>query len=250
MSFAQKRYRIEATFRPDQVRPAPARLSEEADAPGLGGAEMAEILSTMRELKQFLDPSQRLATDVIDTYKKEIGQVYQLRSELDSMKDAITSTKNEIASLFRSEHEGKGMRRVAGELDAVVDATEEATTSILSAVEEIETQANMLRAAGVDTGNNDCVGIILDRVVGLYESCNFQDLTGQRISKIVSVMKFVEERLDCMIDVWGGLDAFKGLVDQAGTGHDPGSDRSLLNGPKLDEDVGHVSQDDIDNLFP
>jgi chemotaxis protein CheZ len=138
------------------------------------------------------------------------------------------------------------MRRVAGELDAVIGATEEAATSILAAVEDIENHANMLRAAGIGAGRNDHVGAILDRVVTLYEACNFQDLTGQRISKIVGVLKFVEERLDRMIGVWGGLEAFKELVDQPPPEDD---ERSLLNGPKLDSDDGHVDQTDIDALF-
>jgi chemotaxis protein CheZ len=163
------------------------------------------------------------------------------------MKEAIASTKREIATLHRSEHRGKGMRRVAGELDAVVDATEEATTTILAAVEEIELQASMLRAAGVATGNNDCVGAILDRTVNLYEACNFQDLTGQRITKIVGVLKFVEERLDRVIGVWGGLEAFRELVEQEG--EERTDERALLNGPRLEDDAGHVSQHDIDALF-
>jgi chemotaxis protein CheZ len=54
-----------------------------------------------------------------------------------------------------------------------------------------------------------------------------------------------------MIEVWGGLDAFK---DMAGPVPQPeavneNDDRSLLNGPKLDHDLGHVSQNDIDALF-
>jgi chemotaxis protein CheZ len=248
MSFANKRYRIEQSLRADQRR----RHADSADGSGESAAEdprLGEILATVTQLKQFLDPAQRLATDVIDAYRKEIGEVYQLRAELDAMKDAITSTKQEIASIHRSEFEGKGMRRVAGELDAVVGATEQATTSILSAVEEIETNANMLRAAGAETGNNDCVGAILDRVVVLYEACNFQDLTGQRINKIVNVLKFVEERLDKMIGLWGGLDAFKDLVEADRTGPGGDDEKGLLNGPKLDEDEGHVAQNDIDALF-
>jgi chemotaxis protein CheZ len=245
MSFSNKRYRIEQSLRADQRASfieVAGEQSGAAEDPRLG-----EILATVTELKRFLDPAHRLATDVIDAYRKEIGEVYQLRAELDAMKDAITSTKHEIASIHRSEFEGKGMRRVAGELDAVVGATEQATTNILSAVEEIETSANMLRAAGVDSGNNDHVGVILDRVVGLYEACNFQDLTGQRINKIVNVLKFVEERLDKMIGVWGGLEAFKELAVHDGAGG--GDEKGLLNGPKLDSDDGHVEQNDIDALF-
>jgi chemotaxis protein CheZ len=58
----------------------------------------------------------------------------------------------------------------------------------------------------------------------------------------------VEERLDRMIGVWGGLDAFKDLVEHEGGG--AGNDeKGLLNGPKLDSDDGHVEQNDIDALF-
>jgi chemotaxis protein CheZ len=221
--------------------------SEESIPAAPHSDQLAQIVGMLQELRSFMDPSQRLATDVIAAYRREIQEVYQLRAELDAMKEAITSTKNEIVSLHRSENEGKGMRRVAGELDAVVGATEEATTNILAGIEEIENQANLMRALGVSGEVNECLGSILDRVVGMYEACNFQDLTGQRISKIVGVLKFVEERLDRMIEVWGGLDAFKDLAESAPA--NPDDESSLLNGPRLAEDEGHVGQDDIDALF-
>jgi chemotaxis protein CheZ len=239
MAASAKRYRIEDSFRPDL-------LAESSTVHPVNDEQIDQILATVQELRSFLDPSQRLATEIVEAYRREITEVYQLRTELDAMKEAITSTKLEIASLHRSDHQGKGMRRVAGELDAVVGATETAATAILAAVEDIEIEANMLRAAGVTTGNNDHAGVILDRVVTMYEACNFQDLTGQRISKIVSVMKFIEERLDRMIGVWGGLEAFKDLVDEEVLQAD---ERSLLNGPRLAEDPGHVDQNDIDSLF-
>ena len=248
MSFASKRYRIETTLRSDQ-RSAPGAPSIETAAASPGGPDgrIEEILATVTELKRLMDPAERLATDVIEAYRREISEVYQLRAELDAMKEAITSTKKEIASIHRSDFEGKGMRRVAGELDAVVESTEKATTNILEALEEIESNANMLRAAGGSNGNSDYVGAILDRVVVMYEACNFQDLTGQRINKIVNVLKFVEERLDKMIGVWGGLDAFKELVDHGAAS--VGGEDDLLNGPKLEQDEGHVAQTDIDALF-
>ena len=241
MASTAKRYRIEESFRPQAMAAPPSTVDPVTED------HLGQILATVLQLKSFLDPSQRLATDVVDAYRREIAEVYQLRNELDAMKEAITSTKLEIASLHRSDHEGKGMRRVAGELDAVVGATEEATTTILGAIEEIETQANMMRSAGIRTGNNDCLGAIQERVVVIYEACNFQDLTGQRISKIVGVLKFVEERLDRMIGVWGGLEAFKDLSEHPAAVAD--AESSLLNGPKLEEDVGHVDQTDIDALF-
>lgn len=273
MPSMHKRYRIEDTLQRAPIR-LPARTNgahapsqpSPSPSPSLGAAQafaaaaslsaegmssderFARIMEALEELRGFLDPSQRLASDVIDAYRKEISEVYALRQEIDAMKAAITHTKREIASLYKSDNEGKGMRRVAGELDAVVTATEEATGSILTGLEDIETLANMLRAS-TGGGGSDEAGAILDRVVAMYEACNFQDLTGQRITKIVNVLKFVEERLDRMIDVWGGLDAFQELIQHEAIAPALDDEKNLLNGPKLEEDIGHVSQDDIDSLF-
>ena len=88
---------------------------------------------------------------------------------------------------------------------------------------------------------------IQERVVSIFEACNFQDLTGQRISKVMTTMKFIENHITVMMDIWGGVDAIKAhappIVD------DRDDDAKLLNGPKLDGDAGHASQNDIDALF-
>jgi chemotaxis protein CheZ len=252
MTLSSKRYRIEQSLNPDPHLFQRIEFPVNGNGPAVSAPDdkrIDDILSMLQEMKRFMDPAMRQSMDVVEAYRREIAEVYELRNELDAMKQAITQTKREIASLYRSDYEGKGMRRVAGELDAVVGATEAATTSILSGLEDIETEANMLRAAGVETGNNDHIGAILDRVVSMYEACNFQDLTGQRIGKIVNVLKFVEERLDKMIGVWGGLDAFKELAAQDAEMPALDDEKSLLNGPKLEEDEGHVDQSDIDALF-
>jgi chemotaxis protein CheZ len=162
--------------------------------------------------------------------------------DLHAMKNAIAMTKGEIASLQRSATGLDGMHRAAGELDAVAAATEDATTTILGAVEEIESAANMLRASGLDPRRDNHVATILDRVILLYETCNFQDLTGQRIEKVVETLKFVEQRLDTMIAAWGAAESGPRpvMADPAG--------RHLVNGPGLPGDE-QVSQSDIDAYF-
>src|SRR5260370_18347260 len=50
---------------------------------------------------------------------------------------------------------------------------------------------------------------IQERVVSIFEACNFQDLTGQRISKVMTTMKFIENHITVMMDFWGGVDAIK-----------------------------------------
>src|SRR5712671_1771522 len=88
---------------------------------------------------------------------------------------------------------------------------------------------------------------IQERVISIFEACNFQDLTGQRISKVMATMKFIENHITIMMDIWGGVDAIR--VHAPPIADDRASSARLLNGPKLDGDVGHASQNDIDALF-
>jgi len=91
------------------------------------------------------------------------------------------------------------------------------------------------------------VADIQDRVIKIFEACNFQDLTGQRITKVVSTLQFIETHIVRMMEIWGGLEAFKDIeAEQTSKRED---DAGLLNGPKLAGETGHASQDDIDALF-
>ncbi|WP_027172534.1 chemotaxis protein [Methylobacterium sp. 10] len=239
-----KRYRIEDSLGLASVRPV-AEVVHAAERSGADDVKLDEILSAIQDLRRITQTS---TVETIEACRKELNEAFAMRSELDVMKGAITRTKQEIATLYHSENTGKGMKRVAGELDAVVESTELATSTILGALEEIETNAGVLRAMRNAAGAEN-VDMILERVIVAYEACNFQDLTGQRINKIVGVLKFIEEHLDRMIEAWGGLDTFSeilGVVPQAPSIDD---ESSLLNGPKLDSDPGHVDQGDIDALF-
>src|SRR6201999_232351 len=88
---------------------------------------------------------------------------------------------------------------------------------------------------------------IQERVVSIFEACNFQDLTGQRIKKVMTTMRFIENHITVMMDIWGGVDAIKAHVPAQVDSRT--EDEKLLNGPKLESDAGPASQDDIDALF-
>jgi chemotaxis protein CheZ len=64
---------------------------------------------------------------------------------------------------------------------------------------------------------------------------------------VVATLKFIEDHIVKMMDIWGGLDALKDFTPIAIA--ERSGDEKLLNGPKLDDDSGHASQDDIDALF-
>jgi chemotaxis protein CheZ len=229
-----KRYRIEHSLG--------LEMPVVAEAPQVGRAD--EILSAINDLRRLMQSS---ASETVEACRKELSDALAMRTELDSMKEAIVRTKADLAALHRSETNGKGMRRAADELDAVVESTERATTTLLNVVEDVESRASMLRSMHLSPDARPHVDAILEQVIRAYEACNFQDLTGQRISKIVQVMKFIEEHLDRVIAAWSALDSFRDLV---GPGTPAAEEEvSLLNGPKLPDDPGHVDQSDIDALF-
>ena len=184
---------------------------------------------------------------LLETYRAQIEQCEKLKVELDLIHDAISRTKREIAVLHGKSFNGDEMAKVNGELGAVVGGTEEATQQILEAAKSIDQAASALIKVNSPDQQKLLSEEISERVVSIFEACNFQDLTGQRISKVMTTMKFIENHINAMMDIWGGVDAIRAhappIVD------DREGDAKLLNGPKLDGDAGHASQNDIDALF-
>lgn len=221
----------------------------------------AEILAAIVELREELlnnssrDPSTAMAQDAITTvtdkmleaHHRDIDDVKRLKAEIDELSAAIDTTKQEIAAMrYKNSNKNERIVDVTSELDEVVADTERATETILSNCEEIEThiQAIELQASSLDDRSE--IQALGEKVVKIYEACNFQDITGQRITKVVNTLKFIEQRLDAMMSIWGGEGEFEGIeVPDREVGHE---DELLLNGPAR-SDSESVSQDDIDALF-
>jgi chemotaxis regulatin CheY-phosphate phosphatase CheZ len=122
----------------------------------------------------------------------------RMRVDLLDMANAIARARMEIAAIKPAEDREGTIAIATDELDAIVGATEKATSAILAAVERIQEIAWALREQGVDPAVCD----ILDKeATEAYTACSFQDLTGQRIRRIVNVMRFLEARIDAMIDI-------------------------------------------------
>jgi chemotaxis protein CheZ len=171
----------------------------------------------------------------------------QLKDETDTIHRAISRTKEEIAALHASGLDGSESNRVFRELDAVVGSAERAIQQILAAAEDIDEAANTLSAALRLERERSLAQDIRDHVVRIFEACNFQDLAGQRITKVMATLKFVETRVARMMDIWGGIDAFTAYTAVAADARDRAP--TLLNGPRLDGEQGHASQDEIDAIF-
>jgi chemotaxis protein CheZ len=213
-------------------------------------AQMANLRSSGAGTESVGEAASReiaTAKALLDTYRAQIEQCEKLKVELDLIHDAITRTKREIAVLHGTSFNGEEMAKVNGELGAVVGGTEEATQQILEATEAIDNAATALSKVTSPDQQKRLSEEIQERVVSIFEACNFQDLTGQRIKKVMTTMKFIEHHIVVMMEIWGGVDAIKAHAPQIADRRE--GDARLLNGPKLEGDVGHASQDDIDALF-
>jgi chemotaxis protein CheZ len=257
MSVSRKRFRVEQAI----VGDVPMSMPDIAE--GDVGPMHREIMAELRAIRaQMAAPIRSGAPEtteaaiarevaesqaLLETYRAQIEQCEKLKVELDLIHDAISRTKREIAVLHGRSFDGEEMAKVNGELGAVVGGTEQATQQILEATEAIDQAATALSKNVTPDQQRMLSEEIQERVISIFEACNFQDLTGQRISKVMNTMKFIEQHIYEMMNIWGGVDAIKAhatpIVDTRE------GDAKLLNGPKMEGDVGHASQDDIDAMF-
>lgn len=255
MSAAQRQvFRIER-LQPGSVgQSGPVGLvPEESDS--LAEARHREIMNALAALKNLsalndgegISPAEEVRAVIDEEFKADLLEARKLKEELNGIQGAIADTKKEIATLHHTGVDDEKLNRMTDELGAIVSGTEQATESILSAAEEIDQRATDLAAALSGTPQGDLACDVQDQVIKIFEACNFQDLTGQRISKVVTAFMFIEDRVARMMNIWGGIESFKDVE------HDVipkrVGDTALLNGPALDDDEEVASQNDIDALF-
>jgi chemotaxis protein CheZ len=164
-----------------------------------------------------------------------------LARELAAIRSAIDRNMRELSVLINDGNDRR-MTRAAGELGVAVEGMETATQKILASVEVIDDCARALAAALSNDYHHGLAQDVQDHVVRIYEACNFQDLAGQRIGKVIATLIMVEERLVAMIA------RYSGAGEQPAEATKPSSE-NFINGPRLDGATGHASQHDIDAIF-
>lgn len=152
------------------------------------------------------------------------------------LQDLVALQKHNIAALIY-DGEQRRLTAAAGELGAAIEAMENATQSILKGAEHADNHARRLAALLTESDDQASVQAIQNDLARIYEACNFQDLAGQRIGKVIEVLDMIEVHLAALLSE-GEAPAAKSKAD----------DR-LLNGPRLDGASGHITQHDIDMLF-
>jgi len=169
-----------------------------------------------------------------------------LFAELESLAKYIQDAKTEIAALRPDEVKQDFLPTASDELDAIVEATADATNAIMDATETLEEVMSSMQGEAMEK--------MMTATTMIYEACGFQDITGQRITKVVKTLQDIEEKVDALLAAFDG--------DAAGTAAaKPGkkarkakqetkkeiTDADLLNGPQSADKA--KSQAEIDALF-
>lgn len=175
---------------------------------------------------------------------KQSVNVTLLEENLQALFTYVQRVRLEIASLNRA---GDGVDKFAtmGEqLDGIVEATMDATEIIMDAVETNANTVHELRELITDEKQVALLDKILENQNTVFEACAFQDLTGQRITKIIKSVSYVEERVNALREIWGHEELDK---IQSGVADERTEDEKILHGPQVKSEA--ISQDEIDKLF-
>ncbi len=203
------------------------------------------------EIRQVApDEIVRVVQKIIDGMNSDIPSLeLAVRTDLEALADYIQVTKSDIMSIDPEGIPDEHLPVATVELDAIVRATEEATNTIMESAEQIEQIASTM-----DNENNEA---LINATTRIFEACGFQDITGQRISKVVGALQEIENKIESLLEIFGDNDPQaredrrrKRADQRAAAKHRPPGemdDRDLLQGPQLPKDA--IGQDDIDALF-
>ena len=195
------------------------------------------------------DEIRAVLQDMISTLDGNIVQDNaQVLAEIQELSAFIEQTRAEIAAINPEEIPDEHIPNATDELDAVVQATEAATNSIMEAAEVVEAVAEEIDDEQADR--------LSEAVTGIYEACSFQDITGQRINKVVNALREIEAKVETVVEKFGPdpetrerLKRERQAEKDETTAADVAgmTDEDLLEGPQMPENAN--SQDDIDALL-
>lgn len=181
-------------------------------------------------------PDLAAASDVlVKTMEAFFGSIdTTIYNEFQALSKYIVTARKEISELRPEGIKNTRIPRAGQELDAIVQSTEEATNTIMEAAEEMMSS---------DAEDLDAYRTAVEAAcMRIFEACSFQDITGQRISKVVETLKFIETHIGAMTDVLG-IEEDADSVDE----EEVEGDEALLNGPALEGEG--IDQDAVDNLI-
>lgn len=162
------------------------------------------------------------------------GSEADIRQELIGLQECLKGVWEDLSSLSPDATPGVHLPAAQGELGAVMATTANAANSILDACLVFEDAIRKSELQGDER--------VTRSLSTIYEACSFQDLTGQRISKVRRLLSGVEEKLASLLGRLGidRVPAKEAVVNIS-------DDRSLMNGPAMPGNG--MNQANIDAMF-
>ncbi|BBD07755.1 protein phosphatase CheZ [Desulfovibrio ferrophilus] len=191
-----------------------------------------------------------------------------MREGLEQIYGEIKKAKKDAAKGLTPEDTNELINQASDELDAILESTESATVKIMDIVEDHQervinagTLLQTFRTGGASKDNvNELIELNQKNQQDLMEiitALSFQDLTGQRIKKIITALKKIEE---IVFNVYMSTGLKVRARDQ-----EPGRDekeieklatktvkklsKDKIKGSKLKGPQKGTSQDDVDDLL-
>lgn len=200
--------------------------------------------------------------ELVAAVKEMFGQQDQqvqsnerLYQELGELAHYINNAKKELQEVKSSNIADQHLPSATNQLDAIVQMTEQATGKIMDECDRLtmfhtdmrERLINMDPPLEPDAlaGVDDAINQAATSITHIFEACNFQDITGQRVQKVVRALQEIERQVLRMVVVFGLVENRDRL--DAETTAELQEDAALLNGPQLDGQG--LEQDEIDSIL-
>ncbi|MHA1600659.1 MAG: protein phosphatase CheZ [Alphaproteobacteria bacterium] len=204
--------------------------------------DMDRHLAELRKRRVYVNPQ-----DILEIVESVMGSLHgdgstlngKLHTDIEALANYIGTVKAEIADIRADKINAEYVPTASDELNAIVGATEVATESIFEAVERIEELSQEMTP--------DMAEQVAMSVTSIYEACGFQDITGQRITKIVKALQSIEEKVNDLLVAFGEEGGSEKRERQAEPEITEFDEKSLMGGPQLPEKAN--SQAEIDALL-
>ena len=207
-------------------------------------SDLERQLATIRKQHVHVDPQ-----DILEVVKSVMDSLHgdgsalnvKLHEDIEALAGYISTVKAEIAAIRADKINAEYVPTASDELSAIIEATEQATNGIFEAVEVIEALATELAPEMADR--------VTSAVTSIYEACGFQDITGQRITKVVKALQSIEKKVQDLLQAFGeeAVTERRAIEPEAEAETDGDPDKKLMNGPQLSSNA--QSQAEIDALL-
>jgi len=211
-------------------------------------AVLPNLTETIAEIRQSsggpvsIDDIAGIVTSLMISIQGDLsGTELLAHQELEELVHYIKNARAEISAIQPDSIRDEEIPTANNELEAIVAATEEATGVFLDVAEQLQIMADNI---GGEEGE-----ALHEMTTRMYEASNFQDITSQRITRVVGTLSYIEvkvERLSRLIE--GQTVAPEDALSKENLmSRDDRPDADLLHGPDLPEQANN--QDDIDALL-